>query len=98
MQTIHVKYRMEIRLRFLAIGSINATKIFFLVSYSIAEKTSSNREEDIVMNHDMIPCHSTRLDSLVQKSRFTVPPVVVVVVEERTTKVVALYLHGFILH
>lgn len=87
---------MEIRLSFLAI-SINVTKIFFLVSYSIAGKTFSNREEDIAMNHDVISCHSTRLDSLVQKSSFTVPPVVVVL-EERTTKVVVLYLHGFILH
>lgn len=63
------------------------------------EKKSSNRvkEEDTVMNHDVIPCHSTRRGSLVQKSSFTVPPVMVIV-EERTTKFVFLYLHGFILH
>lgn len=51
---------------------------------------------DKVMNHDVIACHNTRLDSLVQKSNFTIPPVVIV--EERTGEFVVLYLHGFLLH
>lgn len=52
---------------------------------------------DTVMNHYVIACHSRRLDSLVQKSNFTISPIVVIA-EERTSEFVVLYLHRFLLH
>lgn len=103
-QTLHDKYRVKIRLRLPAISSKSLWNNFF--SFFLFWQKVQHEENliiefkmklDTVRNHDVIAYHSTRLEPLVQKSNFTIPPVVVIV-EESISELLVLSLHGFLFH